>query len=204
MSTRPSRQTTASNAMPRAGPAFLGAAVAPSAAAKTNHKRVASGQLSHMRKKAKTKTVQTSAGTAATTPVGADASQQPLLPPPNLSRGPESLSPSVTSVGIRTQRTASLLRTPHPSSSASQRARSSSPPAGRLPQTEGSSPQSCLTLTSTYSSRSIHSPGDLQVTALLSATSRMMERYLLRERPFPTEAEFLLVSYATPLIAKID
>jgi hypothetical protein len=46
---------------------------------------------------------------------------------------------------------------------------------------------------SRYSSRSIFGPGDLNITAVLETTCRMMEKYLLSKNPFPTEPELLAV-----------
>jgi len=51
---------------------------------------------------------------------------------------------------------------------------------------------------SRYSSRSILAPGDLKVTAVLEATCRMLERYLLSKNPFPTEPELLAVTFYYP------
>lgn len=51
-----------------------------------------------------------------------------------------------------------------------------------------------------YSSRSLLSPGDLKVTAVLETTCRMLERYLLSTNPFPMESELLAVMRYTKLV----
>jgi hypothetical protein len=55
-----------------------------------------------------------------------------------------------------------------------------------------------------YGSRSVLAPGDLRVTAVLETMHRMMEKQLLSERPFPTEAEFMLVAYTMSRVVDTD
>jgi hypothetical protein len=119
---------------------------------------------------------------------------KPSLPLPNQASNSMSPTPTVISVGIRSGTNLSQLRSPHPSSSASQFTRLSPP----------NTPSSLSGSSKRYGSRSVFAPRDLRVTAVLETMRRMMEKQLLSERPFPTEAEFMLVAYTISRVVDSD
>ena len=121
---------------------------------------------------------------------------KPSLPPPN--QASISMSPAhsvISNIAIRSATNLSHLRSPHPSPAASKLIPSSLP---RIP--------SSLSVSSKqrYGSRSVLAPGDLRVTAVLETMRRLMEKQLLSQTPFPTEAEFVLVAYIIPTVADTD
>lgn len=119
----------------------------------------------------------TSSTVPATPAAITNGSTSPVLPEVNQSSLLTSPMAIVASTGIRSTNR-SYFPTVNPSAS----------------QFIPPSPSHCST-NSKYTSRSILSPNDLTVTAVLETTCRMMEKYLLTERPFPTDAEFILVAF---------
>ena len=118
----------------------------------------------------------------------------PSRPPPNQASNSMSLAPSVISVGIFSVTNLSHLQSPHPSSSASQ----------FIPSSPPNTPSSLSVSSKQYGSRSVLAPGDLRVTAILETIRRMMEKIMLSERPFPTEAELMLVAYTIQRVVDTD
>ena len=133
---------------------------------------------------------------SASTPIASvpNPALMPSLPLPNQASNSMSPVPSVISVGIRSATNLSRLLSPHPSSSASQFILLS--PPNTLSSLSVSSKQ--------YGSRSVLAPGDLRVTAVLETIYRMMEKIILNESPFPTEAELMLVAYTIQRVVDTD
>jgi len=116
---------------------------------------------------------------------------QRALPPPNAPMS-SPVPASIVSVGIRSASNLSRIRSPHASSSVSQQM-ASSPLRLEVPQT----PQTPSSLASggggRCGSRSKLAAGDLRVSAVIERTSRLMEKHLLTDQPFPTDPELKLV-----------